>query len=284
MHAGTPFAKKGGSELSLPRMDVPINLLQWEVFLPEQYKLKDFGGDVLAANLVPTTFESDKEVAEYGAAIAAPRGTGGGIGSGRAGGVVGGIFNNSGANGVMLPGQLGGVVTDPSGAVAPNAHVTVTNTDTGFSSSTVTDSSGRWLISNFPAGRVHATVETRGFKTEARDMAYDSNQPLNYSTTLQLGAASEQVEVSAEAPTANEDSRLSTSINGRNYAQLQQLESNAKRQEQNAASANVMNLQRRVAGVLPVAIEVPRTGTSFQFVRPLVLDEETKVTFSYKTK
>lgn len=284
MHAGTPFAKKGGSELSLPRMDVPINLLQWEVFLPEQYKVKDFGGDVLAANLVPTTFESDKEVAEYGAAIAAPRGTGGGIGSGRAGGVVGGIFNNSGANGVMLPGQLGGVVTDPSGAVAPNAHVTVTNTDTGFSSSTVTDSSGRWLISNFPAGRVHATVETRGFKTEARDMAYDSNQPLNYSTTLQLGAASEQVEVSAEAPTANEDSRLSTSINGRNYAQLQQLESNAKRQEQNAASANVMNLQRRVAGVLPVAIEVPRTGTSFQFVRPLVLDEETKVTFSYKTK
>jgi hypothetical protein len=284
MHAGTPFAKKGGSELSLPRMDVPINLLQWEIFLPEQYKVKDFGGDVLAANLVPTTFESDKEVAEYGAAIAAPRGTGGGIGSGRAGGVVGGIFNNSGANGVMLPGQLGGVVTDPSGAVAPNAHVTVTNTDTGFSSSTVTDSSGRWLISNFPAGRVHATVETRGFKTEARDMAYDSNQPLNYSTTLQLGAASEQVEVSAEAPTANEDSRLSTSINGRNYAQLQQLESNAKRQEQNAASANVMNLQRRVAGVLPVAIEVPRTGTSFQFVRPLVLDEETKVTFSYKTK
>jgi hypothetical protein len=45
-----------------------------------------------------------------------------------------------------------------------------------------------------------------------------------------------------------------------------------------------MNLQRRVAGVLPVAVEVSRTGTSFQFVRPLVLDEETKVTFSYKSK
>jgi len=53
---------------------------------------------------------------------------------------------------------------------------------------------------------------------------------------------------------------------------------------QNIASANVMNLQRRVAGVLPVAIEVPRAGTSFSFVRPLVLDEETKVTFSYKSR
>jgi hypothetical protein len=53
---------------------------------------------------------------------------------------------------------------------------------------------------------------------------------------------------------------------------------------QNAASANVVNLQRRVAGVLPVAIDVPRAGTSFSFVRPLVLDEETKVTFTYKSR
>jgi hypothetical protein len=53
---------------------------------------------------------------------------------------------------------------------------------------------------------------------------------------------------------------------------------------QNTTSANVMNLQRRVAGVLPVAIDVPRAGTSFSFVRPLVLDEETKVTFSYRSR
>ena len=54
---------------------------------------------------------------------------------------------------------------------------------------------------------------------------------------------------------------------------------------QNAsASVNVMNLQKRVAGVLPVPIDVPRAGTSFSFVRPLVLDEETKVTFTYKSR
>ena len=50
------------------------------------------------------------------------------------------------------------------------------------------------------------------------------------------------------------------------------------------ASANVTNLQKRVAGVLPIPIDVPRAGTSFSFVRPLVLDEETKVTFSYKSR
>ena len=58
-----------------------------------------------------------------------------------------------------------------------------------------------------------------------------------------------------------------------------------KQEQQNAAaSVNVVNLQKRVAGVLPIAIDVPHAGTSFRFVRPLVVNEETKVTFTYKTK
>jgi hypothetical protein len=52
----------------------------------------------------------------------------------------------------------------------------------------------------------------------------------------------------------------------------------------NAPSQNVFNLQRRVAGILPVRMEVPRGGRSYRFVRPLVLDEETKITFQYKSK
>ncbi len=71
-------------------------------------------------------------------------------------------------------------------------------------------------------------------------------------------------------------------LNGRNYSELEKLKKNVPQQAQ--ASANVLNLQKRVAGVLPVAIEVPRTGTSFAFVRPLVMNEETKVTFSYKSR
>jgi hypothetical protein len=50
------------------------------------------------------------------------------------------------------------------------------------------------------------------------------------------------------------------------------------------ASANVGNLQRRIAGVLPITVDVPRAGNSYRFVRPLVLDEETMVTFNYRTR
>src|SRR5262249_752956 len=53
LHSGAPFAKKGGSELALPPMDMPISVLEWEVYLPEQYKVKDFKGDAISASFFP---------------------------------------------------------------------------------------------------------------------------------------------------------------------------------------------------------------------------------------
>ena len=38
VHAGTPFLKKGDIEMALPKMDVPIGVVEWEVFVPEQYQ------------------------------------------------------------------------------------------------------------------------------------------------------------------------------------------------------------------------------------------------------
>ena len=66
-----------------------------------------------------------------------------------------------------------------------------------------------------------------------------------------------------------------------------QFEADARREAQQAASApsdNVFALQRRVAGVLPVRVDVPHAGESFRFARALVLDEETTVSFSYKAR
>jgi Carboxypeptidase regulatory-like domain len=271
MHSGAPFAKKGGSELSLPRMDVPINLLQWEVFLPEQYKVRDFGGDVMAANLVPPASPAGTPLTDKWEGTAAP-----------ASGIGGGVFRaDAGANLAAYPGQLGGVVLDPSGAAIAGAHVAVTSSGTGFAQSTVTDASGRWMVSNFPAGRGKIRADATGFNPMVEEINYDSSHGAEYPMTLGVGAVTETIQVSAGVVNPETEN---LAVNGRNYTQLQQLEANAKKQEQNVASANVVNLQRRVAGVLPVAIEVPRSGTSFQFVRPLVLDEETKVTFSYKSR
>ena len=257
MHSGTPFAKKGGSELSLPSMDVPISLLHWEVFLPERYRVKDFGGDVISADHLPTAFREG-----YGAPI----------GAGLGGGVGGGVLRHKADVGeARLPGQVGGVVRDPSGATVPGAQVTITNTERGVALNAVTDAEGRWLVSNFPGGHGRIQIDANGFNKLDQQVNYDGNRPADYLSSLTLGTVSETIEVSAEA----------ISMNGRSYSTMDQPN---KKQITNAASTNVLNLQRRVAGVLPVAIDVPRAGTSFQFARALILDEETKVTFSYKSR
>lgn len=263
MHSGTPFAKKGGAELNLPKMDIPINLLNWEVFLPEKYKVKDFGGDVIAANRVPEPFREE----EYALSRAGSR--------------------DEEARIMALPGQMGGYVSDPSGAMIANARVTVTFTSTGATRNATTDPTGRWVIAGMPTGNFKAKVETPGFNSSVFNLSYDASQPSMYSFPMSVAAASETVEVTSQAAQIQTRSGISVdgiaslSSMGRNYTQLQQM---APGVAQNAASANVINLQKRVAGVLPVAIDVPRAGTSFAFVRPLVLDEETKVTFSYKSR
>jgi hypothetical protein len=61
-------------------------------------------------------------------------------------------------------------------------------------------------------------------------------------------------------------------------------EGRLKAAQQAAPSLNVQSLQRRAQGVLPIRIDVPRAGTSHRFVKPLVIDEETIVTFRYRTR
>jgi hypothetical protein len=255
LHSGAPFAKKGGADLSLPSMDIPISLLNWEVFLPERYKVKDFGGDVIAANRVPEPFREDVAMRDRVLQQAA-----------------------SGKNLRMqvLPGQVGGYVTDPTGAALPGAQITVTSHDGSFNRTATSDSAGQWLIVGLPSGNYKAIAERTGFKAVVYNFNYNSSQPAVYNFPLSVSGASEVVEVIGQAPTINTETSM-VMLN----RPPQKMAPGAVAQN---ASENVMNLQRRVAGVLPVPIDVPRAGTSFSFVRPLVLDEETKVTFSYKSR
>ena len=257
MHSGAPFAKKGGSDLSLPKMDVPINILQWEVFLPEQYKVKDFGGDAIAANLLPPA-TLDVSGAE-----------------GSANGMNEQYFVRNIEFGSLLPGQLGGVIVDANGAMVSNAQVTVTHLDTGAVRNAVTDNSGRWVVSNLPSGRVKIAAKAPGFNQLVSEVNYDDRGPVPFNSALSVGALAQSVTVLAD--------------NGRNFSglDLERLQRDARKnaeKQQTAASSNVMNLQQRISGVLPVRVDVPRAGNSYNFVRPLVLDEETKVTFTYKSK
>ncbi len=287
LHSGTPFAKKGDSDLALPKMDIPIGILEWEVFLPERYKVKDFAGDAMSASLWP----ADSQL--YAQLQNPVMGKGGGIGygsgSGMGAGVAGSIAplptNGRDYNQLLLispgvalsDGQLSGVVLDPSGAVISNAHVELQNLATHATWSASTTSDGRWLIPGLTNGNYQLTASAPGFQARRSVVNYDSTKPVAYQIGLSLGSTTTSIEVSAETVTVDtESSQLGWRKEKRSK--------NAPPAPPPAASANVYNLQQRVAGVLPVAVNIPRDGVSYRFLRPLVLDEETKLSFAYKSK
>jgi hypothetical protein len=146
VHAGTPFAKKGDIQMALPKLDVPIGLVRWEVFVPEQYSARAIDGNVIDAFRFPV----------------------------------------SASSGGYRPASGGGL----------------------------------------PAETVAETVTVSGVETSAANRS--------------------QVQVS-QAP-----------------------------------SVNVINLQQRAAGVLPIRVDVPRAGISHEFVKPLVVNDSPTVRLRYK--
>jgi len=60
-------------------------------------------------------------------------------------------------------GQIAGTVPDPTGAVIPNAKITVKSVTTGLERQTVTTSAGTYAVTNLQPGRYMVTAEASGF-------------------------------------------------------------------------------------------------------------------------
>jgi hypothetical protein len=280
LHSGAPFAKKGDSDISLPKMDVPINVLEWELFLPDRFKVRAFTGDAMSASLLPAEYQLYSGDRTSGNAT----GFGNGIGGGTTGGMPidgrGVMSLSTLAPGVALAvGQLGGYVFDPTGAAIPNARLQIQNLATGASWSGISTADGSWRIIGLPSGTYQVTAASPGFQSTVLNIPYDAANPHAYRIGLNLGAINSAVTVEASATEMNTETSAISSKDKKHKKELP-----AAPPPPPTASANVFNLQQRVAGVLPVAVDVPRAGTSYRFIRPLVVNEETKLNFTYKSK
>jgi hypothetical protein len=97
-------------------------------------------------------------------------------------------------------GNIVGYVKDPSGAVVPKAKVALKNEATGIVSQTTTNDSGYYVVNSVPSGFYSLTAEAPGFKKfEAVHNKLDANSTLSIDAPLQVGAASDTVEVVASA-------------------------------------------------------------------------------------
>jgi hypothetical protein len=151
MHAGTPFQKKGDIQMTLPKMDVPIGVVEWELFVPEQYSARAIDGNV---------------------------------------------------------------------------------------------------------------IDSRRF-----------NQASHRGSGFGLTGAPKEPVAMAETVTVEGETVLA-------QRSLDEL----KKQVAAPPSQNVVNLQARAAGVLPIRVDVPQAGVSHQFIKPLVINAEPVVKFRYKRR
>ncbi len=129
-------------------------------------------------------------------------------------------------------GSIVGTVKDPSGAVVPNANVTVNDVEHGQTFNMKTNTEGEFVASPLRVGRYTVTVEQAGFKKAVSvPVDLDVQQRAVLNIVLQVGKISESVVVSSEAPLLEtETSELgqvvdsqrvaNLPLNGRNFAQL----------------------------------------------------------------
>jgi Carboxypeptidase regulatory-like domain len=98
-------------------------------------------------------------------------------------------------------GGLRGTVTDPSGALIPDANVTLTGTTLVGTKSFQTDASGVYHFENLPPGTYAVEVAAQGFsKLDRGGVVIEVGHLPTLNLELQVGTQSETVEVSGTAP------------------------------------------------------------------------------------
>jgi hypothetical protein len=152
-------------------------------------------------------------------------------------------------------GTITGTVADATGAVIPGSNVTATNTQTALKYETVSTETGNFTLTQLPGGTYELTVELPGFKKYVRQgITVLAATTVRIDATLEVGAATEEVTVNADAPLLRTESgELSHNIRTEAVDNLPILSVGAA-----AGSSGIRN-PTAVAALLPGAYVVPNT-------------------------
>jgi hypothetical protein len=128
--------------------------------------------------------------------------------------------------------SLNGTVTDPSGALVQGARVAAVSSDTGFRRETTTRAAGTYQLTGLAVGTYAVTISREGFKAvQLKQVELAVGQPRTIDARLQVGSATESVEVTATLETLNRTSAevgglieaeqiKEIPVSGRNWASL----------------------------------------------------------------
>jgi len=129
-------------------------------------------------------------------------------------------------------GEIGGLVTDSTGAVVAGAKITLVHPATNTQRIVTSNNAGLYNLPALPPGSYNLKLEMQGFKTEVRnDIELQVAQNARLDFALQVGNVTEVVEVTGGAPVLETETTsigaviehkriLELPLNGRNYLQL----------------------------------------------------------------
>jgi len=117
------------------------------------------------------------------------------------------------AQNTSIYGSIVGNVTDPSGAAVLEAHVTVTNVDTGITTVANTSGAGFYRADGLIAGTYRVEAEHAGFKKSVKEgIDLSSSQTVRADVVFVIGDVTQSVEVTSSAPLINTESGQVTEI------------------------------------------------------------------------
>lgn len=155
-------------------------------------------------------------------------------------------------------GTISGVVHDPSGAVVSGAKLTIVQVETGETREVVTGADGRYVAPDLVLGAYQVRCDRNGFQSETRrgiELTVGRDAIVNF--TLKLGAVSQQVVVTGDAPAVDTTGSsmgevverkmiADLPLNGRDYTQLTLLTPGVVNVSTFAANS-FLGLNRRIA-------------------------------------
>src|SRR6202047_2766611 len=111
-----------------------------------------------------------------------------------------GVFTQQTVAQTVTSGDITGTVSDASGAVVVGAEVSLTSVAEGTTQTTTTNASGLYRFSFLKNGDYKLSIAAKGFKGSSESITVGVGQVVAANFKLELGAASEVVEVTGAAP------------------------------------------------------------------------------------
>src|ERR687885_166856 len=126
-----------------------------------------------------------------------------------------------GASAQVNNASLTGLITDTTGAVVPNASVTIKNKATNVETTATTDGSGYYTFASVPVGTYTLTAERQGFKRVVlEDVKLEVGQKARVDTVLEVGAVNESITVTAATLLTTQEATTGGGIDNRLVAPL----------------------------------------------------------------